>query len=218
MNVENLKNKNDPVLSSPAFFPSAPCEVSTPGLVLERARTTAHAAVNTWMRCPSGPGTSRPPSGQAAAPGGYALKSAGFWQEQEKALQKFGYRRCVVWSDAKPSIRGLGASLARSGAGCAPGARAALVPVRCRGRRTQPRYLPPSAELKSSESSINALLPLAFGQRPSRGSAVDPWDPAGVQGPACERSPAPPPLLGILGRTLRRRLFNTSVKQTGVQH
>lgn len=31
MNVENLKNKNDPVLSSPGSCPSAPCEASTHG-------------------------------------------------------------------------------------------------------------------------------------------------------------------------------------------
>lgn len=35
MNVENLKNKDDPILSGPCFFLSAPCEVSTAGLMLD---------------------------------------------------------------------------------------------------------------------------------------------------------------------------------------
>jgi len=99
MNVENLRNKNDPILSSPVSFLSAPCEVSSTVLVSEPAAApgeAGHAAAHSSTRVMGsvlagcrGAGCAR--SRQAAAPGVYAVRTAEVWQEHGTALRKLGW-------------------------------------------------------------------------------------------------------------------------------
>lgn len=140
----------------------------------------------------SAPCQQPPCQGRRQRQGFAVLKTAMFWQEREKALQKFGYDS-ARWQD---------------GAGCEarcpwperiPGllrGREALTPVRCRGRCVQPCYLPPYGELKVSESSCDILLALATGRRKLVGPR---GGTAGGRGPSRERSPASPASAGDPG-------------------